>query len=62
MFVDSPGPLSETVLTSGLEATVVLPDAAGLGQLTVSAFDRITFARAAVLGISERQVPLEVAP
>lgn len=50
------------MLTSGLEATVVVPDAAGMGQLTVSAFDRISFARTAVLGISERQVTLEVAP
>ena len=62
MFVDAPGSKTDTELTTGLGATLVVSDTAGAGQLTVTAFDRLTFSRSAVLGLSERAISLDVAP
>ncbi len=62
IFLETSGESSETEFTSGLSTTLITPRTSGSGQLTVTAYDRLTFARAAVVGTSERRLALEVTP
>ncbi|MDP1821639.1 MAG: hypothetical protein Q8L48_00270 [Archangium sp.] len=60
LFVDGPGAPSDTVITSTLGATVVAPSISGPGEVSVTAWDHLTFARAALTGMSVRTVPVSV--
>ena len=61
MFVDGPGPGSDTELTTSLTTSITVPPTTGRGELSVTAFERLDFSRSSVTGITTRSVVLTVA-
>lgn len=60
LFVESES--SPSTLTSETRSTLLVPNLAGAGLLTVTAYDRISLGRSSVLGLSERSVMINVVP
>lgn len=59
LFVENAGN-DASDLVSGTSARLTVPDATGTGTLSVVAYDRLAFSRAAVLGLSVRELTLTV--
>jgi hypothetical protein len=60
LFVDGAMP-ADTEFVATTSAPVKVPDGAGQGQLSVVAYDRFSLSRAAIFGLSVRNVNLTVA-